>query len=166
MRTTMTPARPLVLRARTAAELMSANPVSIRQDATTREAEAFLCDRGFTAAPVTDDAGRPVGVISRTDLLIHERAEAAKVPEYFTRAELDAAAGEHLPAGFEVERVDRTLVNEVMTPMVFGVPPDASVKLVVDELLALNVHRLFVIDEAGVLIGVVTTTDVLRHLAE
>ena len=32
-------------------------------------------DRGFSAAPVIDAAGRPVGVLSRTDLLVHEREQ-------------------------------------------------------------------------------------------
>jgi CBS domain-containing protein len=65
------PARSLeLLRAR---DLMSPNPVSLRRDATIQEAIALLSDHGFGAAPVIDEAGRPVGVVSRTDLLIHER---------------------------------------------------------------------------------------------
>ena len=64
-------ARPLErLRAK---DLMSSNPVSIHRDATLCEALDVLTDRGFGAAPVIDDAGRPVGVVSRTDILIHDR---------------------------------------------------------------------------------------------
>ena len=36
---------------------------------------------------------------------------------------------------------------------------------VVREFLALKVHQLFVVDRAGVLVGVISTLDVLRHLA-
>ena len=59
----------MMLDARTAEDLMTSNPVSIRASATLSEAVTFLTDRGFSAAPVIDEAGRPLGVISRTDLL-------------------------------------------------------------------------------------------------
>lgn len=63
------PAPLMVLDARTARDLMTANPVSIHQAATVGEAAAFLSGRGISAAPVIDEAGRPVGVVSGTDLL-------------------------------------------------------------------------------------------------
>jgi predicted transcriptional regulator len=47
----------LVLRAETAADLMTSNPLSIRVDATIREAVAFLVDKGISGAPVIDSAG-------------------------------------------------------------------------------------------------------------
>ena len=37
-------------------------------------------------------------------------------------------------------------------------------KRVVSDMLGLHVHRLFVVDAAGVLVGVISTMDVLRHL--
>lgn len=53
------PAARLVLTAATAADLMTPNPVSVRDSATIKEAIAMLTDHGFSAAPVIDDAGRP-----------------------------------------------------------------------------------------------------------
>jgi len=61
----------MVLGARTATDLMTPNPMSIRQSATVSEAATFLAGRGISAAPVIDEAGRPVGVVSSTDILIH-----------------------------------------------------------------------------------------------
>ena len=43
-----------------------------------------------------------------------------------------------------------------MTPAVFAVAPDTPVSRVVSDMVGLHVHRLFVVDEAGILIGVVT----------
>jgi CBS domain-containing protein len=69
-----------------------------------------------------------------------------------------------LPNGFEVERVDRTTVRDLMTPAVFAVAPDSSAAEVVHEMLGLRVHRLFVVDDTGVLVGVISALDVLRRL--
>jgi len=68
---------PLTLLADTARDLMTPGPVSITSTATVAEATAFLTDRGFGAALVIDEAGHPLGVVTRTDLLIHARERAA-----------------------------------------------------------------------------------------
>lgn len=153
----------LTLHALTASELMTTNPVSIREDASVREALALLTDKGYSAAPVIDEAGRPVGVLSRTDLLLHQREEVTQhqpAIESSRRRE----EREHIPEGFQVEEVDRSRVREVMTPLVFAVAPDAPAAEVVRQLVRLKIHRLFVVDDAGILIGVISSIDLLRHL--
>jgi CBS domain-containing protein len=146
-----------------ARDLMSANPVSLRQDATVREAVALLTDRGFGAAPVIDEAGRPVGVVSRTDVLVHER-------EHVRQAQPDEDAREGAPPGrawlegFSVEVADPTTVGEIMTPAVFTVPLDTPAREVVKRMLELKVHQLFVVDETVALVGVISALDVLRRL--
>ena len=51
-----------------------------------------------------------------------------------------------------------------MTPVVFSVRPETPARQVIEEMLHLRVHRLFVIDADGVLVGVIATSDILRHL--
>jgi len=157
----------LTLWAQTAADLMMPNPVSVAEDATVREALVLLLDHGYSAAPVIDKAGRPVGVLSRSDLLMHDREKvehALPLPEFYHRSELALPGGEHLPRGFQVEKVDKTRVRDLMTPAVFSVAPDAPAFQVIEEMLGLKVHRLFVVDHDGVLVGVISTFDILRHL--
>jgi CBS domain-containing protein len=156
----------LCLRAETAADLMSPNPLSVRADASLREAIAMLIDRGYSAAPAIDEAGRPVGVLSRTDILVHDREtieHLIPVAEFYAE-ELTTDDNEPLGEGFQVERVDPTRVCDVMTPAVFAVGPQASPARVIREMLRLRVHRLFVVDSDGVLIGVISALDVLRCL--
>ena len=157
----------LVLKGETAEELMTPNPVSISETATVKDAVAFLTDRGFSAAPVVDEAGRPVGVISQTDIVIHDRNKVEYVPsatDYYAKADLTTPSGEILPDGFQVESVDRTLVRDIMTPAILSVAPQDSVIRVVGEMVAFKVHRLFVVDDDGVLVGVISAFDVLRNL--
>jgi CBS-domain-containing membrane protein len=113
----------LVLTADTAADLMTANPVSIHQDATIKEAVALFTDHGFNIAPVIDAAGRPVGVVSSSDILVHDR----ETVEYLVpagaveRGPVATKDGEPLGRGFQVEKTDRTRVADIMTPAVFAV---------------------------------------------
>jgi CBS domain-containing protein len=154
---------PLVLHARTAADLMTPNPQSLEQDVTLHEAIAWLVDRGISGAPVIDEAGRPVGVLSRSDVLVHDREEV----QHLDPPEIDY--GTPLPRkwweGFQLERVDTTRVCDLMTPAVFCVKEDVPAWSVIEQLRELSVHRLFVVDDSGVLVGVITSLDVVRHLA-
>src|SRR5439155_968027 len=80
---------------KTIAEVMTPNPVSLRADATLEEAVTFLVETGYSAAPVIDDAGRPVGVISRTDIVVYDRERLAlpsAALHYFESADLIAGA--------------------------------------------------------------------------
>jgi CBS domain-containing protein len=140
----------LALGAETAAEIMTPNPVSIRDTATIAEAVSLLTDKGFSGAPVIDDAGRPVGVLSRADIVAHDRERAAGS----AAGVADEAAGNG----------GSTRVRDLMTPAVFSVAPETPAGKVVGEMLALQVHRLFVVDNSGVLVGVISAQDVLRHL--
>jgi CBS domain-containing protein len=159
-------ASPLQLRAETAADLMVPNPISLRADANVREALVLLTDKGFSAAPVIDEAGRPIGVLSRGDLLVHDREKVDFLPPggtYFYEQDLHTRKGQPVE-GFQVENVDQTRVRDLMTPAIFSVDPKTPAAKVIRDMLALHVHRLFVVDEAGILIGVVTAMDVLRQL--
>lgn len=133
----------MVLDAARAADLMTSNPMSLRAEATVPEAIAWLTEKGFSAAPVIDPSGRPVGVVSRADILVHERERL-----HSALAPVD----------------DSTTVADIMTPAVFSVTPQMPVELVVKQLLTLNVHQLYVVDEHQALIGVISAHDVLRHL--
>lgn len=134
----------LTLRARTALDLMTTNPISVRDSALVGDAVVLLTRKGFHAAPVIDQRGRPVGVLSYTDVLVHERARLE--------------AGNSGP--------DEAQVRDLMTPAVFSVPADAPAGRVVGEMVALNVHQLYVVDPVNVLVGVITPLDVLRKLGE
>ena len=66
-------------------DIMQHDVVTIPADATAAEAARLLWTRQIGGAPVLDDAGRVVGVVSTTDLLA---PEGARVPEFVPHAVL------------------------------------------------------------------------------
>ena len=129
------------------ADLMTRSPQSIRADATIRESINFLAEKDVTAAPVINEAGRPIGVLSLSDLV--------------------TAASDH---GIEDETFFNTQASKLMTPFVFFVNADTPVHNVVGELLDCQVRQMYVADHDGVLVGVLNTADllqdILRHIEE
>jgi CBS domain-containing protein len=125
----------LTLEAKTAEELMTPNPVSISEHAAIIDAASVLSNREFSALAVINEAGRPVGVISRTDIV---RCEA--------------------------KPSTTTDVREIMTAIVVSVRPEDPAWEVIAKMVAFKLHRLFVVDKTGVLIGVISTFDIVRKL--
>jgi len=157
----------MTLTARVARELMTPDPLTVCDKDTVKDAIRRLIENGISAAPVVDGLGRPIGVFSRSDVVSHDRSQlkqAAGVPDYYDRADLRAPDGESLEDGFQVERPDDTEVGDLMTPVIYAVPPDAPAWRVVRDMLDLKVHRLFVVDRRGAILGVISALDVLRHL--
>jgi len=141
----------LTLDADTAADLMVRKPISLRADASVVEAMKLFTEKGITAAPVIDNSGRPIGVVSRSDLLFHQR-ENQKQRASFESADPTPRPGTQMS------------VADLMTPAVFAVSEDTPVLRVLGDMLGLHVHRLFVVDKDGTLVGIITTMDVLKHL--
>lgn len=128
-----------------ASDIMTRNPSSIRADASVEEAVAFFVNGQFSAAAVIDGRGRPLGVLSQSDIIVHLREQQGR-------------------RGLEPGAL-RTLVHDLMTPAVFSVGPETPVRRLLKQMADLNVHRLFVVDATGVLVGVVSASDIVHSLA-
>jgi CBS domain-containing protein len=154
----------LALLAKTAEDLMTTNPLSLREHARVDEAISFLISRGFGGAPVINDAGKPVGFVGKTDLLRH----AVQSPNGSAHGDHDGA--ELMSPAATGRR--RTLckcpvtVGEIMKPELVVVPRNASMAQVIKQMLARRIHRVFVIDKTGALIGVISSLDALRALCD
>lgn len=147
-------------------DLMADSPLSIPSDATALEAVKLLTEHRFGAAPVIDHVGHPVGVISRTDLvncLSKTNDNRALEDDWFECGNLvkeNAFNGEKILA----KKLDGIKVQEIMTSTLISVTPDDSIEIAVELMLKNHVHRLFVVDNYGVLVGVLSTFDILRQL--
>ncbi|HEX9610600.1 MAG TPA: CBS domain-containing protein [Gemmatimonadales bacterium] len=126
------------------AELMQTSLKTISADATVADAVDVLAEAQVSALPVIDRYGRAVGILSTRDVL---RAESAcETPDVRERL------------------FEKTLVLEIMNPWPTTIDPDMDVRQAAQEMLYLNVQRLFVEFE-GALVGVISQTDVVGAVA-
>jgi len=126
------------------AELMQTNLKTISADATVADAVDALADAQVSALPVIDRYGRAAGIVTARDVL---QAES----QCETPAMRDAL-------------FDKTLVLEIMTPWPATIDPDIDVRQAAQEMLYLNVQRLFV-EFDGALVGVISQTDLVGAVA-
>jgi CBS domain-containing protein len=145
---------------RTAAEtavstIMSPDVVTVRSGTSLESVIELMLARGLSRMPVVDERQRPVGIISKTDVVeeSHDRDDLEELPR-----------SEDQGRGFHLHREGAT-VDEVMTPTVLSVPASATVEQVAELMVSRHVHGLPVVDSRGELAGFVSTMDVLAWLA-
>ncbi len=129
------------------ASVMSPAVLCVRDDVSVDELVLLLVEHGISGVPVVDEAGRPIGVVSRSDLLWEDYDEVeARVERY------------HAPK--------RPLaVREIMTSKVFSLPEGATLSQAAAAMAQEGVHRLPILDENGAVVGILSAGDLLAWLA-
>ncbi len=134
----------------TVRDVMTTSVIAVDGDTPFKELATMLGDSQVSGFPVVDQAGKVIGVVSETDLLIKE-ANRANHPEVFTG----------LRRSRDRRKAAAETAGELMTSPPITVGPDASVRHAALLMYDRAVERLPVVDKAGHLIGIVSQVDVL-----
>ena len=155
------------MRQATARDIMNAEILSVTEDMTLHELATFLTDHEISGAPVEDVDGRLIGVVSTTDVARNafesgSLDESEEHPFYHSWAAVSLDPDDMEDLHVEEEGMQ---VRDIMTPTVFAVEADAPVAHVARSMLDGHLHRLLVIEGQKV-VGIISTSDLLRLLAE
>jgi CBS domain-containing protein len=125
-----------------------------------------LVEERISGAPVIDELGNLVGVISQSDLVEYELATERELTEespFYRRPYDDALDASR---GFQIEELPVDTVKEVMTPYLITVEEDTPIREVAARMATCEIHRLIVVDNDQQIRGIVTSLDVLHWVAE
>ena len=150
-----------------AKDVMNPNVLVVTEDMTASELAAFLTDHEISGAPVVDDAGRLLGVVSLADLARSVSASGVarpdrSDPEYFVRGweeRFNPEDVQHL----RIE-ADEVTVGDLMSAQVRTVDQETTVRECARKMLDNHLHRLLVTAD-GRLAGILSTLDLVRLLA-
>jgi CBS-domain-containing membrane protein len=137
----------------TVGDCMSADVVIVPESSSMHAAASILADHCITGAPVVDDAGRCVGVITVTDFLTFEIARTG-----------DVVAAHGRNCNGSATQLPWNAVRKFMSTAVQTVERRTSLLRASEIMCAEHIHRLFVLNERGAPIGVISTTDVAAAL--
>lgn len=144
-------------------DAMSRDVVYVDVTDTVLEALERMRSNRVSGLPVVDGHGHCVGVISTSDILdLTEELEEGIAAASRIDAPFHQLALEHLADS----DLGTRLVSEVMTHEVVHVTPEANLAQAAKLMLTKHVHRVIVVDKARSLQGIVSTTDILRVIAD
>ncbi|MEU1911351.1 CBS domain-containing protein [Streptomyces massasporeus] len=132
-------------------DVMTHTVVAVGRDASFKDVVKLMQEWKVSALPVLEGEGRVIGVVSEADLLIKEEfrdSDSDRYTELRRMSDLAKAGG-------------MTAADVMSTPAV-TVHPDATVAQAARIMAQRNVKRLPVVNDEGLLEGVVSRADLLK----
>jgi len=161
----------------TARQIMTREVISVQVEDTVQDAAQLLLDARITGAPVVDRWGNAVGVFTLANACEHNNNHenhnnknvqsgpiaAVEDDEAYYRIDLKGRWPTPLTV---VEPLKHKKVGDVMTPRVHSVLDASPLSDVTSCILDRGIHRIFVRDADNKLVGIITSMDLLRVLAD
>ncbi len=142
---------------------MTTDVLCVRADDAVPDAVRRLVEMGVDGAPVLDDDGNLVGMLSASDVMV--QGARLHLPTVFTLFGMSAELpGEAARYDRDLERALASKVADLMTRDPRTIDVGASVADAATIMHDEEVSRLPVLDESGRVVGIVARGDVLRYL--
>lgn len=129
-------------------DIMRKDVVVVRQSETMEEAARTLAEANVTGAPVVDEAGRCVGMLSGTDY-VDDRAGAHPTSQLLGGQDSD----------YRIELLNEDLVSTHMAPVIQSVELETPVIQAARVICHEHIHRLVVIDDHKRPVGIISALD-------
>jgi CBS domain-containing protein len=143
-------------------EVMIRDALCLDPQDTLADALVQLVENSLSALPVVDGSGKCLGMLSATDLLRLER----ELDERFRDpGELSETSARWLLDRMSSEGLNNRLVRDLMTTQPVFVRESATLAEAARLMLRQRVHRIVVLDERDVLVGILSTMDILKAFA-
>jgi CBS domain-containing protein len=136
-------------------EVMTTAVVTVRPDATLKEAALLLAENGISGLPVVDGEGAVLGVVSEADVLAKESP-----PESDRRGVAHWLLDSRDP--WLETRVAARTVGEAMSSPAQTISPERPVVEAASRMLEGGINRLPVVDPQGKLVGLISRGDLVR----
>lgn len=133
--------------------------VCVRPDLDLDALMRLFVEHGINAAPVVDDANRAVGIVSKTDLLRFKHEEGGSLTEEMS---MDWLSPEQ---GFHLEPIPAGKVMDIMTPVPFMLPENASLARAAALMVFEGVHQIPIVGVDQEVVGMISSLDILRWFA-
>ena len=151
-----------------ARDIMRRMVMAVRPSLTVRELATFLIDHEISGAPVEDASGNLVGVVTVTDIanslsMGGKRLSDRSADSYWAHGWEDSLSLEDI-GDLHVEDGELE-VGDIMSSTVLTASATDSVAKLAKLMLEAHLHRVLITD-GGTVVGIVTSSDLLRLLAD
>ena len=140
----------------TAADLMTHDLICLPQEMSMKQAARLLLQNRISGAPVVDDEGQCVGVISATDFITLTKMNGDRNQPCVGNTDWEVV---------EVEQLPEDEIGQFMTSDPVMVAPSTAIGKLAGQMVDAHIHRTIVVDRDNRPIGIVTSTDLLAALA-
>ena len=153
----------------TAKDIMTKEVMEVRADWSLPRLAEFFVEKSISGAPVTNEDGKLMGVVSSTDIIsnntLPENDPQSHGPHEYYLQNLERRYAQVEISAFTIGDEPLTTVGDIMTPAVFKVSEDTPVQKIADSMIKNRIHRIFVTREEKV-VGIISSADMLNVIRD
>ena len=144
-----------------AQDIMTKNVITVRRETTIMELAKLFAESRISSAPVVNDAGGLIGMVSETDLV--EQDKSLHIPTVVSIFDWVIYLESDKRFEKELQKMTGQTVGDIFTEQLFSVSPQAPVSEVADIMSREKVHAVPVVD-AGRVVGIIGRIDLIRTM--
>lgn len=147
----------------TAKDIMTRDVITVKGDTRVSELADILTKNRISGAPVVDDSGRVIGVVTESDLV--EQSKSLHLPTVFTILDsvIFLEGAKHFEK--ELKKMTGAKVEDIYTEDPLTVNPDTPIREVATIMAEKKTYTIPVV-EGGKLVGIIGKADVVRATAK
>jgi len=145
----------------TAGEIMTRDVVTVKKETTIRELAELFTSRRISSAPVIDDKGDIVGIVTETDLV--EQDKSLHIPTVISIFDWVIYLESGKKFEKELKKMTGQTVGDIYSLEVEAIAPSTPVSEIADIMSSKKIHALPVVEDRKV-IGIIARIDLIRSM--
>jgi CBS domain-containing protein len=140
---------------------MTRDVITVRKETTIRELAELFAQHRISSAPVVDDSGKMIGIVTETDLI--EQDKSLHIPTVISLFDWVFYLESDRKFEKELKKMTGQTVGDIFTEDVLSVEPTTPVSDVADLISSKKINSVPVV-EGGRLVGIVARIDLIRSM--
>ena len=145
----------------TAGEIMTKNVVTVKKETTIRELAELFTGRRISSAPVVDDQGELIGIVTETDLV--EQDKSLHIPTVISIFDWVIYLESGKKFEKELKKMTGQTVGDIYSREVETIAPSTPVSVVADIMSSKKIHAIPVAVDNRV-VGIIARIDMIRSM--
>ncbi|MBW2467275.1 MAG: CBS domain-containing protein [Deltaproteobacteria bacterium] len=146
----------------TAKDIMTTDVITVRMDTTVKDLAEILWKNRISGAPVLDDEGKVISVVTENDLI--DQSKKFHIPTMISLIDSVIFLESSQKTEEEIKKMAGNTVRDICAKKLVSVSEDTGMDEIATIMAEKKVHTLPVIREDR-LIGVIGKTDIIRTMA-
>jgi CBS-domain-containing membrane protein len=145
----------------TAGDVMTREVITVKKETTIRELAELFARHRISSAPVVDDSGTMIGIVTETDLV--EQDKSLHIPTVISLFDWVIYLESDRKFERELKKMTGQTVGDIFTAEVVQVSPSTPVSDVANLISSRKVNSIPVV-EGSSLVGIVSRIDLIRTM--
>lgn len=145
-----------------AKDIMNKDVIAVKAGDNVENVVRILLENKISGVPVTDEESKVIGIVSEADLIYPEKS--LHLPAFIPILDGIIFLESFKKLEKEIKKMTAYKVEDVMVKKVITVNEDTEVEEVVNILIDKKINRVPVVNEDDKLVGIITRSNILKHI--